>query len=233
MKKSILILSLSFFALSLYAQKPPLKTYKQPYTIKAKDTSKPKKNSTNIYNPSIYKSKTNFTLMLDSSIKFFPTTVGPYCPTKLLAGDREFGGHGPEINADITLTIENGNQLFATVNMHARETESDWSETEGSWKKLIYTAPSGFNISQIQSGKHSEVHYISKPGLGIFSKGAAQELFSGAKGNDVAFNDDGLVTRWNIVGDTMGDDISTDRNCKDDTQVAVQLNPIKLLLRRK
>ncbi|MBS1622006.1 MAG: hypothetical protein JST10_00895 [Bacteroidetes bacterium] len=184
-------------------------------------------------NKQIYKPIKPLIVKLDSAIQVIPATVGPYCPTKLLGGDREFGGHGPEIWANIDITIENGNQLFATVYMHARETESDWSETEGTWKKLIYSAPAGYNISQIQSGKHSEVHYISKPGIGIFSKGAAQELFSGAKGNNVAFQDDGLVTRWNIVGDTMGDDISTDRNCKDDTQVAIQLNPVKLLLRRK
>ncbi|MBS1919415.1 MAG: hypothetical protein JST17_04090 [Bacteroidetes bacterium] len=172
-------------------------------------------------------------IKLDSAVQFIPATVGPYCPTKLLGGDREFGGHGPEIWASIDLSIESGNQLFATVYMHARETQSDWSETEGTWKKLLYTAPSGFNISEITSGKHSEVHYISKPGLGPFSPGALRELLGGASGTDVPFKDDGLVTRWNIVGDTMGDDISTDRNCNDDTQVAVQLNPVKMKLRRK
>lgn len=172
-------------------------------------------------------------IKLDSTIQFIPATVGPYCPTKLLGGDREFDGHGPEIWASINLTIENGNQLFATVYMHARETQSDWSETEGTWKKLLYTAPRGFTISKILTGKSSEVHYISKPGLSAFSPAGLREMLGGASGTDVPFTDDGLVTRWNIVGDTMGDDISTDRNCKDDTQVAVQLNPVKLQLHRK
>lgn len=210
MKKSIFLLAIIAFAFTTNAQNDTLK--------KIRPLIKPVK---------------LMPIKLDSAIQFIPATVGPYCPTKLLGGDREFGGHGPEIWASINLTIENGNQLFATVYMHARETQSDWSETEGTWKKLIYTAPSGFNISGITSGKSSEVHYISKPGLGAFSPGALRELLGGATGTDVPFTDDGLVTRWNIVGDTMGDDISTDRNCSDDTQVAVQLNPVKLKLRRK
>ncbi|MBS1497522.1 MAG: hypothetical protein JSS85_11675, partial [Bacteroidetes bacterium] len=53
------------------------------------------------------------------------------------------------------------------------------------------------------------------------------------KGNDVPFKDDGLVTRWNIVGDTSGPDISDDDNCNDDTQVAIQLNPMLIKLRSK
>ena len=172
------------------------------------------------------------TVLLDSLVQFIPATVGPYCPKKLLGGDREFGGHGPEIWASIKLSIRNSTTLVATVYMHARETESDWSETEGTWEKILYTAPRGFKIAQLMSGKSSEVHYISKPGIGPFSPGALRELAGGARGTEVPFKDDGLVTRWNIVGDTMGGDISDDDNPKDDTQVTVQLNPVKLRLRR-
>ena len=210
MKKFISILSIMVFAMAANAQKDSVKKFKP-----------------------IYRPIRPMYIKLDSTIQFIPSTVGPYCPTKLLGGDREFGGHGPEIWAWIKLSIEGGNQLFATVYLHARETQSDWSETEGTWKKLLYTAPSGFTISQILSGKNSEVHYVSKPGMSAFSPAALRELLGGASGTDVPFTDDGLVTRWNIVGDTMGDDISTDRNCNDDTQVAIQLNPVKLQLHRK
>ena len=58
------------------------------------------------------------------------------------------------------------------------------------------------------------------------------QALGGARGTDVPFKDDGLVTRWNIVGDTGGDDISTDDNPHDDTQVAIQLNPLKIRLAR-
>jgi hypothetical protein len=170
----------------------------------------------------------------DTTIQYIPSTIGPYCPKKLLGGDRDFGGHGPEIWATVSLRIVNGSSVFADVYMHARETESDWSETEGNWSKLIYTAPAGYSITGITTGKNSEVHYISKPGANAFSPaGVLQAMTGGARGNDIPFKDDGLVARWNIVGDTSGDDISTDDNCNDDTQLAIQLNTMKIKLHKK
>lgn len=122
--------------------------------------------------------------------------------------------------------------IDAEVYMHARETVSDWSETEGTWIKRLYTAPSGYEIAAILSGKYSEVHYVSRPGVRSFTPVGLTEAVGGAKGVDVPFKDDGLVTRWNIVGDTGGTDISDDDNAHDDTQVAVQLNPMKIRLKK-
>ena len=42
---------------------------------------------------------------MDSLVQFMPSTVGPFCPKRLLGGDREFAGHGPEIYAWIKLNI--------------------------------------------------------------------------------------------------------------------------------
>ncbi len=167
----------------------------------------------------------------DSTVQFVPVTIGPYCPKKLMGGDREFDGHGPEIWAWIKLKIVDKKHIDAELYMHARETVSDWSETEGTWTKRIYTAPRGYEITQINSGRYSEVHYISKPGVNAFSPAGIIQAAGGAKGIDVPFKDDGLVTRWNIAGDTGGPDISDDDNPHDDTQVAVQLNPVKLKLK--
>ena len=167
----------------------------------------------------------------DSLVQFVPVTIGPYCPKKLLGGDREFGGHGPEIWAWVRLKIVNKKTIYADVYMHARETVSDWSETEGNWTKLMYTAPQGSEIASIESGQYSEVHYTSKPGVNAFSPAGLLQAIGGAQGADVPFKDDGLVARWNIVGDTGGDDISDDDNPKDDTQVAIQLNPVKIKLK--
>ena len=172
-------------------------------------------------------------LKLDSAVQFVPPTVGPFCPTKLMGGDREFGGHGPEIWSWIKLEIRGGTELVATVYMHARETQSDWSETEGTWVKVLYTAPAGYTISQISSGKYSEVHYISSPAVSSFTPAGLLQSIGTTNGKDVPFKDDGLVTRWNIVGDTGGTDISDDNDCHDDTQVAIQLNPVKLMLHKK
>ncbi|MEO8405466.1 MAG: hypothetical protein ABI480_12750 [Chitinophagaceae bacterium] len=167
----------------------------------------------------------------DSTVQYVPSTVGPYCPNKLLGGDREFGGHGPEIWAWTKIVIR-GRDVYATVYMHARETVSDWSETEGTWSKLLYTAPAGYEVIDVLSGKYSEVHYISRPGVNAFSPTGLLTALGGQHGTDVPFKDDGLVTRWNIVGDTGGTDISDDTNCNDDTQVAVQLNPMKIKIRK-
>jgi hypothetical protein len=166
----------------------------------------------------------------DSIVQFMASTIGPYCPVKLLGGDREFSGHGPEIWAWIKLKIVNKKYIDAEVYLHARETTSDWSETEGAWTKRIYTAPAGYEISRIESGTYSEVHYVSKPGLNAFSPAGLTQAIGGARGTDVPFKDDGLVSRWNIVGDTGGTDISDDNNPHDDTQVTVQLNKMKIRL---
>ena len=166
----------------------------------------------------------------DTVIRFIPVTIGPYCPKKLMGGDREFGGHGPEIWAWINLKIIDKKYIDAELYMHARETASDWSETEGTWTKRIYTAPPGTEIAEIITGKHSEVHYISRPGVSSFTPLGLAVAIGGQKGVDVPFKDDGLVSRWNIVGDTGGNDISDDDNPNDDTQVAVQLNPMKVKL---
>jgi hypothetical protein len=169
----------------------------------------------------------------ESVVQHLPSTIGPYCPSKLLGGDREFGGHGPEIWAWVKLRIVNKTEVYADVYMHARETVSDWSETDGNWSKLIYTASSGYEIVEITSGMYSEVHYVSKPGVNAFSPLGLVTALGGQKGSDVPFKDDGLVSRWNIVGDTGGGDISDDNNCNDDTQVAIQLNPMKIKVRKK
>ena len=169
---------------------------------------------------------------MDSVVQFMPSTVGPFCPKRLLGGDREFGGHGPEIYAWIKLNIVNKRTIEAEVFMHARETVADWSETQGTWKKVLYSAPADYEITAIMSGKYSEVKYISRPGVNAFSPTGLVQALGNARGSNVPFKDDGLVTRWNIVGDTGGDDISMDDNCNDDAQVAIQLNPVKIKLKK-
>lgn len=79
--------------------------------------------------------KKDQTASTDTVVQFVPATVGPYAPKKLLGGDREFDGHGPEIWAWIKLKIVDKKYIDAEVYMHARETVSDWSETEGTWIK--------------------------------------------------------------------------------------------------
>ncbi len=96
------------------------------------------------------------------------------CPTKLLRGDREFGGNGPKIKCEASLRITNDSSaLELNVKLWAQETVHDWSTTEGSWKRIVYEAPYGQKINRIISDKASRTQFISpKAGYQIFVPGA-------------------------------------------------------------
>ena len=65
------------------------------------------------------------------------------CPTHI-GGDREFKGHGPEVDANVTLRRAAGNeQVVLDIYLHEIETTSDWSEAEYSRTHSLISAPSG------------------------------------------------------------------------------------------
>ena len=169
----------------------------------------------------------------DSIVEVPASFTGPFCPKKLVAGDRDFNGHGPEIWASVKLGMSR-NAVFATIQLKAKETPGgDNSETEGATIKVLYTAPRGFYIAEILSGKNAEVHFISKPGTSTLNF-AAGNLATVLNTNAIAVRDinDGAVASWEITGDTPGADISDDDNCEDDTRINVKLNKIRIRLRR-
>lgn len=85
-------------------------------------------------------------------------------PFELVHGDREFGGNGPRIKSNVTLSVTGDKRrILATVDFNARETKSDWSETRGSWTKTVYYAPKGKKIESIVGGSYSKVDFVSKP----------------------------------------------------------------------
>ena len=74
----------------------------------------------------------------------------PLVPNELLGGDREFGGNGPRVDSSVTLAISGDQRsIVAKIRFHAKETKSDWSETRGSWDRVVYTAPGGKKIAKI------------------------------------------------------------------------------------
>lgn len=152
-------------------------------------------------------------------------SVGWYCPTRLVNGDREFGGNGPEMTAEAELFLKGGRELWLKVELWARETGGDRSETRGSWQEKLYQAPAGRGIERVLSDLRSET------GRFVSSKGGFQIL--GGGGNAVSkppIRGGNLVREWEVVGDTGGDDISTDRDCGDDTRIRVTLNEVRLRL---
>ena len=68
------------------------------------------------------------------------------CPKDTRRGDREFGGHGPDVTATARLTIENKTRVILRLSLHAIETKRDWTEAKGTWRFIVYQAPFGFKI---------------------------------------------------------------------------------------
>ncbi|MCC5626048.1 hypothetical protein [Nostoc sp. CHAB 5715] len=103
-------------------------------------------------------------------------------PSKLLRGDREFDGHGPAVKSNVRLRIgDRGQSLYADIYIHAKETKSDWSETEGKWTRKVWQAPKGKRITKIVSDNFSETSFISKKaGSQFLGPGADFKKFAGA-----------------------------------------------------
>lgn len=200
------------------------------------------------------------------------------CPQRLIGGDREFGGHGPEMKCSVTIRVSPDKQsILADLKLWAKETAPNYSETDESWTRMVYQAPYGRKIDRILSDTYSGCSILSPPGgfqfivpgpggdigqkmlqlyrntlpsdkvLSNFGVPVSQlndylrkqfisqltKTYSSG-GNTVVQsmpNMGGtLVKYFHIVGDTGGDDISNDSNCKDDTRIEkIEFFPVTIL----
>src|SRR5205823_13899829 len=57
-------------------------------------------------------------------------------------GDSEFGGHGPRVNAHVSLS-NFSNRITANIQMSAVETDSDYTTVTGSMTKEIFAPDPG------------------------------------------------------------------------------------------
>lgn len=88
----------------------------------------------------------------------------PLVPSRVVGGDREFGGNGPDIQVRTTLEIgDAGSKLYANVWFNAKETKPDWSETDETFRVPVYTAPAGMRITRILDAPSSSVSFRSQP----------------------------------------------------------------------
>jgi hypothetical protein len=166
----------------------------------------------------------------DSVVTIPATAIGPFCPKKLVAGDRDFAGRGPEIEAGAIITFSR-TAVLATVKFRAKELPGgDNSETEGTTAKVLFTAPRGYNIIKVEGGSKAEVKFIAGSGAFKFIPGGLSKLTNIRKA--LSDTNDGLVAEWEIYGDSEGTDISDDDNCTDDTRIITRLNSLKVTLRR-
>ena len=146
------------------------------------------------------------------------------CPKTLVRGDREFNGNGPRIQNRITLEVRNNTEIWASIDFTATETVSDFSTTREVFERRIFTSPNNRRISAIISPNVTNIDFVSP-------KGGTQFIGpNGNSGNTVTNTEPmNFIRRMAIVGDTGGDDISTDNDCTDDTRIeSVQFFPIKI-----
>ena len=143
------------------------------------------------------------------------TFAGPtfrnLCP-RHVGGDREFGGHGPDVQASARLQITaDGRGVDAVMSLHATETQRDYTEARGTFRRRVLTAPNGFTVRRILSSTTSSATYrdsnhdIDRPRVV-----------------------GGLVRQFEIMGDTGGNDVG---NCtNDDVFMNVHFNQVRVLI---
>jgi hypothetical protein len=138
-----------------------------------------------------------------------PKSMTRLCPDHI-GGDREFNGHGPNVNCWAKLEIRNQRQVWVKVYLHAKETKSDWSECEGSWEKLLYECEPDWTIRRILTDMTSEASYTDTD-----------------HSLDAPSVDGGyLVRRFEVMGDTDDKDIG---NCTDDdVYMNVYFNEVRI-----
>ncbi len=150
-----------------------------------------------------------------STIGFIPASLSQLCPSHV-SGDREFGGNGPDVQAEAELIIVNDKEVHVRVYFNAKETKSDWTEAEGEWTFKIFPtssnpAPSStYRIRRILSSTMSSASYRDND-----------------HSVDVPSVSGGLVSRFECVGDTGGDDVG---NCNgnDDANLSVFFNQVRI-----
>lgn len=132
-------------------------------------------------------------------------------------GDRDFYGHGPSVDVQAYLTIQNTNELWSTVYISAEETESDW------------TTFSGYNSRRIWPRFYGDIETPTDVGIWEIVS-IDSDSFTHASYTDTDHDDDvlsqpsgELVSSFECEGDSWGD---------DNPSVLVEYNPVSLTIRQ-
>ncbi len=144
-----------------------------------------------------------------------PTNLIKLCPV-LVGGDKEFDGHGPNIDFEISLFIAgvNSDQIWYKIKFHLKETTSDWSEANYETSKHFYSIPSSKKLIRIVSKNISNSFEDLDHKVSIFN-----------------YSTTFVASKIEILGDTSDNDIG---NCTDDdSSMSVYWNPIKVVVKNK
>ncbi|MBF9036060.1 hypothetical protein HKCCE2091_17575 [Rhodobacterales bacterium HKCCE2091] len=142
----------------------------------------------------------------------------PIVPQAMLRGDREFGGNGPDLTVRVRLFPGRGGRaIFAEVTFRAAETGGDFSTTEITETHLVWQWDPSMGARFVQSIDAPVFEHTvrSEPTCGT----CAGHVFDGAVPTSMTGGPYGVINHISMIGDTMGSDVSTDRDPRGDTHV--------------
>ena len=153
----------------------------------------------------------------------FDAITSPIVPQAVLRGDREFGGNGPDLSVRVELSVERGGRaVFAHVTFTAAETGGDFSTTEITRAIQIWRWHPGLPLVRSIEAPVWFDTVRSRETCGMCAgapDGAYPTVMTGGPY--------GVVEAVHMIGDTMGDDISTDLNPHGDTHIrSITFNPV-------
>jgi len=165
-----------------------------------------------------------------------------------LSGDRDFWGHGPDIDIDVQACIsadgntcvaagDAGTRVIALIDFDARETNADGTSAgDGTriWQRFVHPIfpPSALAVAT------APILTIDSPTtstISVRSPAAGFEVWFFGQCNDGALIDPasisisgGLVDSIALIGDTGADDVSADPDCSCDTRINnMAFNPVE------
>jgi len=144
-----------------------------------------------------------------------PMNIGELCPYNKTRGDYEYNGNGPRVTINSDLQISSDRRsIVARINFEAAETVSDFSTVNGNWERTVFRAPSGRRIRRIVTPTSSRI-------IQILYGGGRNEIIEGCDGAEHTLNTElgEAIEKVIMIGDTGGNDISSDNNCHCDTRI--------------
>jgi hypothetical protein len=162
--------------------------------------------------------------------------IGTLCPNQHVAGDRDFGGNGPRVNCTVNLRVDPTRTFIeAVVNFNAQETGGDRSEVRGNWIQRVFALPANSNmrINRINSVVETTASFVSRSAGGEGPFGCNDGYVHRSDAGEILLSNN-LIRSIGIIGDTGGDDISSDGDCRCDTKIThIHFNPINITLERR
>ncbi|MEM6342225.1 MAG: hypothetical protein AAF927_00040 [Bacteroidota bacterium] len=143
------------------------------------------------------------------NFEFQPSSFERLCPSHI-GGDREFGGNGPNVTAEASLSIVNQREVWVEIYFHVKETKSNWTEARYRESHLLKTIPAGFKFKRFLSDQQTTWTYTDN------DHNLDTKSYSSAH----------LVREFRAKGDTGGDDVG---NCSsDDSYLSVWFNKVRI-----